>query len=95
MVTLDYNVFGTESLLDDVQGVWMDVIIAIPRSLQNIHDKSEWFEDKLTIFVAFSGPADNGLDGTLSVCLLPDTGDFKDVSLLSKLEKHYNFTTIF
>lgn len=49
----------------------------------------------LTIFVAFGNPADAGLDGTLSVCILPETGDWVDVSIMQKLEKKYNFTTIF
>lgn len=69
--------------------------IAIPANFDDIETRAGWFITKLTIFVAFGPPADNGLDGTLSVCVLPQDGDWVDVSLLHKLEKYYTFTTIY
>ena len=95
LVNLDYNVFGSTSLLGDVQGIWMDVYIGIPQSLRDIHVIGNWYEAEITIFVAFADPADSGLDGTLSICILPETGDWKEVSLMQKLEEKFGFTTIY
>ena len=47
------------------------------------------------IFIALSDPADSGLDGTLSMCVLPDTEPWIHTSILSQLESKYNLPTIY
>ena len=60
------------------------------------HDPDhQWFVTTITIFVALGPSPVKGLDGTLSVMVLPYEKDWLQVSLMAKLELKYNFPTIF
>ena len=73
-VTLNYTFFGDETLLER-KGAWVDIVMDInhEKDLKDIGMDTEVksYSVDLTIFVARGKPADNGLDGTLSICVTP------------------------
>ena len=49
----------------------------------------------LTIFLAIGKSPEKGLDGVLSICVTPLTDDWKEVSLMGKIEEKYSWNTIY
>ena len=45
--------------------------------------------------MALGTPPDAGLDGTLSVALVPNSSGWSEVSLMAKLEEKYMWPTVF
>ena len=73
-VTLNYTFFGDETLLVR-KGAWVDIVMDInhEKDLKDIgmDEEIKSYSVDLTIFVARGSPPDNGLDGTLSICVTP------------------------
>lgn len=63
-------------------GFWLDAIIYLPRAIDET-STDEYYKTEVTVFIAKGTNPDSGLDGTLSVSILPDTETYKSVSLLA------------
>ena len=77
---LNYTFLGDEQMLE-YQGVWTDVRITIPK-ITGDTDDSNYHQLNVTIFVALGDAPDAGLDGTLSLTMLPDSGSWSYVSTI-------------
>ena len=51
--------------------------------------ESKSYTVNVTIFIALGTPPDTGLDGTLSICVTPNTDNWKSVSFMAQLEEQY------
>ena len=77
--TLNYTFFGDETLVER-EGAWVDISMHIDHSEDptdiglNLNTKD--YDVDVTIFVA-KGNIDNGLNGTLSVCVTPNNDNWK------------------
>ena len=71
LVELDYTFLGDQPMLT-TKGVWTSVTMTIPL-LTGVTTEDNFHKTTLVIFVALGEPADAGLDGTLSLCVVPDT----------------------
>ena len=60
--------------------------MTIPK-LIGVTDEANFYVINVTIFVALSPPADAGLDGTLSLCVVPDTTKWRSLSLFWQLDE--------
>ena len=95
--TLNYTFFGDETLVER-EGAWVDISMQIDHSDDpadiglNLNTKD--YDVDLTIFVA-KGNIDNGLNGTLSVCVTPNNDNWSKVSLMDKLQSNFNVPTIY
>ena len=74
---------GKDALVTDLTGVWVDVQIYIPHSLLEL---TSYYMADFTIFVVISDSPNHGLDGILSVCVTPQTGDWLQSSLILVLQ---------
>ena len=92
LVTLNYTFYGDTVILQ-YEGVWTDITIDIPEDIWDNSRKS--YKANFTIFVAIGIPPDNGLQGTLSVCVTPSNSAWASVSLLARLEEQYEFPQIY
>lgn len=75
---LNYTFLGDEQMLQ-YQGVWTDVRMTIPKTTGDTEDTHKL---DVTIFVALGDAPDAGLDGTLSLTMLPDSGSWSNVSTI-------------
>ena len=75
---LNYTFLGDEQMLQ-YQGVWTDVRMTIPKTTGDTEDTHQL---NVTIFVALGDAPDAGLDGTLSLMMLPDSGSWSNVSTI-------------
>ena len=86
LVTLNYTYFGDETLLER-KGAWVDVNMHIDHSGDppdiGISPDCTDYKIDLTIFVVKGTSVDSGLDGTLSICVTPSSGDWLKVSLMA------------
>ena len=86
LVTLNYTFFGDETLLER-KGAWVDINMKIDHSKDpvdiGLSPETRIYDVDLTIFVVNGTSVDNGLDGTLSICVTPATGDWLKVSLMA------------
>ena len=71
--------------------MWTDIEIEIPHDLKGTYKSTV----DMTIFVAIGTGPERGLDGVLSICVTPLTDDWKEVSLMGKIEEKYSWNTIY
>lgn len=88
--TLNYTFLGDVNQYQ-LSGMWTDVEI----SLTNDENSDHPYEADVTIFIALGTPPDAGLSGTLSICVTPNTTNWKTVSLMAQLEEKYGWPTIY
>lgn len=84
LIDLDYSFLGSGPMIK-TSGVWTDVQMVIPK-LYGVTDEANYVTVDVTIFVAIGNPADTGLDGTLSVCVVPSTPNWSKVSIFPQLD---------
>ena len=82
LVNLNYTFLGNVPQVE-MQGVWTDVIMKLKNSGDNSTGTEHVYTADVTIFIALGTPPDAGLDGTLSICVTPNTTEWKRVSLMA------------
>ena len=78
LVNLDYSLIGTVAQLKPMQGVWTDCSLQMTNTVSKPGVDSDETTTKnynvdVTIFIALGEPPDTGLNGTLSICVTPNT----------------------
>ena len=94
LVTLDYALIGNIGQLDPIQGVWTDCEVQMTNTIEETHE-SQNYTVNVTIFIALGKPPDTGLAGTLSICVTPNTDNWRLVSFMAQLEEKYSWPTIY
>ena len=87
---MDYTFLGDQTQVE-FEGVWADVTINIAHDDTIVGYTSADF----TLFIAIGKPPDKGLDGVLSIAVLPMQEPFNSLSLITNIEKKYDWQTIY
>jgi hypothetical protein len=91
--TLNYTVMGKPALITELTGVWVDVQIYIRHGTLS---SNTYYTAEFTIFVAITNtPPNHGLNGILSVCVTPQSGDWLQSSLILALQEKYLLPNIY
>lgn len=83
---LNYTYYGSETM-ELLSGAWVDASLYFSKDPDDT--TVDPFEVDLTIFVVNSTAVDAGLDGTLGIAMVPNFGDWQQVSVMDYLFRNY------